>query len=327
MLVVITASGGGHTGYAVALAQHLVGRAEMLFIIPRGDAWTRSKVERMGRVVEVTKARRPNQPLATAVPGLVRAFFESLGAVPRGATAFVSSGSNHSVPPALAAWLKGVPVVNLESSVRFTSLSSSFRALKRFARLNVLQWEEQLELCPDGVVVGPLYEKPLYEPRDEGYVLVTGGTYGHRQLFDAVSRLGIENVVLQTGRVDPEPYRKRHPGWRVFRFDPDFQRWIAGASIVVTHLGKTVIDSALSYGKPTVIVPNPEWRLTAGWRDAEILAEKLNAVLVREISPEAIEEAIREARRRSPRRYRNGAEELARILLEELGSAAKPHTK
>ncbi len=318
MLITITASGGGHTGYAVALAQHMQGKAEMLFIVPRGDRWTRSKVEPYGKVVEVTKARHPNQPLLSAIPGLIRAMIESLGAVPRTSRVLVSSGSNHSVPPAYAAKIKGIPVVNIESSVRFTSLSSSFRAIARIAKLNILQWEEQRELFPDGIVVGPLYEKPMYEPRDEGYILVTGGTYGHRQLFEAIDKLDLDNVVLQTGRVDPELYRKKHPSWKIFDFDPDFQRWIAGASVVVTHLGKTVIDSALTYGKPTVIVPNPEWRLTAGWKDAEFLAKKLNAVLVKEISPHSIADAVEEARKRKPPRYENGAEKLAKILLKEL---------
>ena len=42
----------------------------------------------------------------------------------------------------------------------------------------------------------PIYELPEYEPWDEGYILVTGGTYGHKALFDAISELNIENVVL-----------------------------------------------------------------------------------------------------------------------------------
>ena len=53
MRVVIIAS-GGHTGYAVALAQRLHRKAELLFIVPCGDSWTRSRVERFGRVVEVS---------------------------------------------------------------------------------------------------------------------------------------------------------------------------------------------------------------------------------------------------------------------------------
>ena len=166
------------------------------------------------------------------------------------------------------------------------------------------------------MIVGPLYELPEYRPKDEGYVLVTGGTYGHRLLFEAVDKLEEEKVVLQTGRIDPRPFKERHPSWAVFDFDPDFGKWLAGASVVVTHFGKTAIDAALTYRKPVVLVPNPEWRLTASLEDARILAEKLNAVLVEEISPSKIQEAIEEAKSREPPSYPDGAVKLAELVLE-----------
>jgi len=314
--VIITASGGGHTGYAVALAQRLHGRADTLFIIPRNDKWTKSKVERYGEVVEVSKPRGPRDSLGKLLLRMPRALLESIGRVRGDYDVFVSSGSNHSVPPAIIARLKGLRVYNVESSVRFTRPSLSARWLRPFSHVTVLQWEEQSRIHPKGVVYGPLYEYPEYEPVDKGYILVTGGTYGHKLLFDAVSELELENVVLQTGRVDPEPYRRKHPEWTVFRFDPDFGKWLAGASVVVSHLGKTVIDAALTYRKPVVIVPNPEWRLTAGWEDARILARKLNAVLVEDITPKNLLEAIEEAKKRRLPSYPDGAEKLAREILE-----------
>ena len=128
--------------------------------------------------------------------------------------------------------------------------------------------------------MGSIYELPEYEPRDGGYILIAGGTYSHKALFDAILELNIENVVLQTGKVNPEPYRRKHPTWVVFNLDPVFGKWLAGAKVVITHFGKTAIDAVLSYRKPTIIVLNPEWRYTVGERDAEILAEKLNTVLV-----------------------------------------------
>ena len=91
MRVVITASGGGHTGYAVALAQRLRGKAEMLFIVPRGDKWSRSKVERFGRVVEVSKPRGPRDSLAKLVLRMPGALLESLGRVPGDYDVFVLS--------------------------------------------------------------------------------------------------------------------------------------------------------------------------------------------------------------------------------------------
>ena len=59
--IIVTASGGGHTGYAVALAQRLHGRADTLFIIPRNDKWTKSKVKyhSFSRVLVVTPIESP----------------------------------------------------------------------------------------------------------------------------------------------------------------------------------------------------------------------------------------------------------------------------
>ncbi len=317
--VIITASGGGHTGYAVALAQRLAGRVRMRFVIPEGDSWSASKVSSYGEVTEVVKLRGPRDSWVKMLVKAPKAFIQSLKVLPKGSHVFVSTGSNHSVPPALVSKLvRGSYLISIESSVRFTRASSSVKFLRRFADLTVLQWEEQLKLIPEGTVVGPLYEKPEYEIGNEGYVLVTGGTYGHKALFDAVLKAGIEKVVLQTGRVDPRPYKRARPGWVIFRFDPNFGRWLAKADVVVTHLGKTVIDAALTYRKPVVIVPNPEWRLTAGIEDAEILARKLNAEVVKEITPRSIKEAIEAVRGREPPKYRDGAEELAKIITEYL---------
>ncbi|MHA1754101.1 MAG: UDP-N-acetylglucosamine--N-acetylmuramyl-(pentapeptide) pyrophosphoryl-undecaprenol N-acetylglucosamine transferase [Candidatus Odinarchaeia archaeon] len=316
--VIITASGGGHTGYAVALAQSLDKKAEMLFIVPENDKWTRSKVEKYGKVIYVRKARGPKDHLAKAIPGLIKAGLQSLEEVKGDFDVFVSTGSNHSVPPAIAAKMKGLRLINIESSVRFTKASLSVRALRYIADLTILQWPEQKKILPEGIVVGPLFEKPLYQCEDKGYILVTGGTYGHKLLFDTINNLSLDNIVLQTGRINPDPYRKKHPQWIVFDFDPDFQKWIASANIVISHLGKTVIDAALTYKKPTIIVPNPEWTLTAGWPDGEILAKKLNAFLVSKITPKNILKAIEEVKNRRPPLFPDGAKRLAKIILSKI---------
>lgn len=257
--------------------------------------------------------------------GVLRApyeFFKTLRSVPGGYDIVVSTGSNHSILVALASRFKGAEIVSIEASVRFTRPSRAVRVLKRFAKLTALQWPEQKRLVPNGVVVGPLYEKPEYEPYDGGYILVTCGTYGYKQLFDLLTQLDY-NIVLQTGRVDPKPYREARPEWKVFSFDPDLGRWIAGAKLVITHLGKTALDAVLTYRKPLVIVPNPRWTLHgAGLEDAKILTEKLNAVLIdpRDLSLETLDKAIREAMKRKPPVYPNGAKKLAEIIVRELNS-------
>ncbi len=315
--ILVTASGGGHTGYGVSIAQRLHGKVdELVFIIPRGDKWTRSKVEKYSDgIIEISKPRGPRDSMGKLLLRMPGAFIESLRRVPGGFDVFISSGSNHSVPPAIVARFKGMRVYNLESSVRFTRPSLSAKWLRPFSHVTVLQWEEQLKIHPKGRVYGPFYEYPEYEPVDKGYILVTGGTYGHRLLFETVDKLELDNIVLQTGRIDPRPFKERHPEWKVFQFDPDFGKWLAGASVVVSHLGKTVIDAVLTYRKPVVIVPNPEWTLTAGWEDARILAGKLNAVVVDDIKPEILLEAIEEARKKKPPVYQDGAEKLAEELL------------
>jgi len=314
--IVIVASGGGHTGYAVALAQRLMNRAKMIFIVPEGDLWTKSKVEMYGSIVYVRKARGPRDNLIKAVPGLIKAGIESFHMVSKNYDALVSSGSNHSVPPAIVGKLKGLKLINIESSVRFTRPSMSARFLEPLSDLTALQWPEQKRILPSGKLVGPIYEKPLYKPHDEGYILVTGGTYGHKILFDIIDKLDLDRIVLQTGRINPEPYKKKHKDWIVFDFDPDFGKWIAGASVVVSHLGKTVLDAALTYQKPVIIALNPEWRYTAGREDAAILAKKLNAVLVEEITRKNILNALKEAEKHVPPKYPDGAQKLANEILK-----------
>ncbi|MGC9148218.1 MAG: UDP-N-acetylglucosamine--N-acetylmuramyl-(pentapeptide) pyrophosphoryl-undecaprenol N-acetylglucosamine transferase [Sulfolobales archaeon] len=315
MRIGITASGGGHTGYAVALAQRIYGKAEIVFYIPTGDEWSRSKVYRYGDVIEIRKARGPNEGFQKLLTGIPKAFFESIDKV-KNIDVFVSTGSNHSVPPALVAKFKRVPVINIESSVRFTRPSSSAKYLSYISDLTVLQWEEQKKILPRGRFFGPLYERPEYEIRDEGYILVTAGTYGFKELFDAIVKTGLDNIVLQTGRVDPRPYKETKKNWVIFDFDPEINRWIARASLVITHLGKTVIDAALTYKKPTVVIPNPNWRLTAGYEDAKILAEKLGVCYQESLDPWKLLEIIEKCRGVKPREYRDGAEELAREILK-----------
>lgn len=313
MRIGISASGGGHTGYAVSLAQRLAGRSELIFYIPTGDRWSRSKVERYGEVIEIRKARGPNESFIKLAVNIPRAFIESirkLGDI----DVFISSGSNHSVPIAIASKIHRIPVINIESSVRFTKPSSSAKYLSYISDITVLQWEEQKRILPRGTFFGPLYEKPEHEIRDEGFIVVTAGTYGFKDLFDAIMKTKLENVVLQTGRVDPSIYRSRRD-WIVFDFDPDINKWIAKASIVVSHLGKTVIDAALTYRKPVIIIPNPGWRLTAGAEDARILAEKLGVCYEDRIESEILVERIEECRKKIPREFPDGAAKLADEII------------
>ena len=319
--IVIAASGGGHTGHAVAIAQQLrrLG-AEPGFIVVEGDRWSLLRLKGLGRVVASVPSLLRAGETAAALPRRLPLLARALLGVPRGVRVLVSTGSSHSVAAALAARLKGGIVVHVEVSERLAGPSGASRFLGPVASLYAAQWPEQMGFLPRGrsLLVGPVYEEPRYPARDLGYVLVTAGTQGFPELFDTVRRLGLPRVVLQTGRVDPGPYRR--PGWRVFRFDPDLHRWIAGASLVVSHFGRTVIDAALTYGKPVLIVPNPRWSTArgAGFRDAVLLARRLNVAVAPPKAardPELLARALRAAERLRPRRYPNGGAALARVLI------------
>ncbi|MEM1620164.1 MAG: hypothetical protein QXU97_04235 [Fervidicoccaceae archaeon] len=318
-VVALTAGGGGHTGYAIAIAQRLLGRAELIFVATDGDSWTERRASRLGRLFSVPRLRSPDdpRPLLLSAGAFARSLARSLRALPRDLGALISTGSNQAVAPALAARLRRAPVLNLECCDRIATTSAAARYLYRLgiASRTLLQWEEQLELYPRGEVVGPVYELPEREPFDGGYVLVTAGTYGYEELFDELLESGLESVVLQTGRVSPAKYAR--PGWVVFDFDPDFGRWLAGARVVVAHPGVTALNAALAYGKPVVVAHNPRWRLSVTREDARLLAEKLNGIFLEKVDARELRRAIEEAEGRRPPSYPEGAARAAEIALEE----------
>jgi UDP-N-acetylglucosamine--N-acetylmuramyl-(pentapeptide) pyrophosphoryl-undecaprenol N-acetylglucosamine transferase len=312
--ILILASGGGHTAYGYALAQRLHGRANLHFLVPRGDRLSYERLSKFGAVDYLLKPRDAKTPTTDFVPKLAMAFAEALKKVSGEFDVVVSTGSNFCIPPCFFAWLKGVPIVNIESSVRFTRPSRSALLLQPISAITALQWEEQKRLLKKGVVVGPLIPKPEVQPWNGGYVLVTGGTLGHKKLFDVISESGLKNVVLQTGKVDPEPYKKKHPGWKIIRYSTRFYELVAGADVVVTHFGATILE-AIVYRKPVVVVPNPEWTRTAGIEDARQYAKKVNAVLVSEITLENLLKGIEEAKSKKPPTLVDGAQRLSDIIV------------
>jgi len=313
--VVLLAGGGGHTGYAYALAQQLAGRCEMEIVVPEGDKLSHNRLKRFGDVRTMAKPRGPKTPLAPFMAGLAKSFLRSSFMV-RGKAIVVSTGSNFCLAPCMLAWMNGIPTVNLESSVRFTNASKTAKLLERSSTITALQWEEQKKLLPKGEVFGPMLAKPEVKPYDGGYILVTGGTYGHKMLFQALDSSSLENVVLQAGALYNQGYTQRHPSWKVIDYSDKFHELIAGAQVVVTHFGETIIDSALVYGKPTVISVNPDWTRTAGLEDATVLCKKVNGVLLDEFTPDALIRSIDAAKKMKPPELPTGAEPLSKTILK-----------
>ncbi|MEM3989830.1 MAG: polysaccharide biosynthesis protein [Desulfurococcaceae archaeon] len=317
----IVAGYGGHSGYAFAITYELVklGFKRNLIVIAEGYDFLAEKFKPYGEVITQILPRRPREPLYRGIHRWFKAFNQSLKlSINHKVAAVFASGSNFSLPPSITSRIVNkAKLYTIEAIERFTKPSKAVKILEKAGATVFLHWEEQLEIYPKGVVVGPVYEPPIYEPRDEGYVLVTTGTLGYKELFDAVERLGIERAVLQTGDVSPEPYINRNPGWIAFKYTSDIHKWIAGASLVITQQGLTAAISRLAYGKPTIIVWNPSISLGAVKRDVETYAEKLEAPFIDGVELNALRRAIDSAR--SIRKTSsNGSYKIAEIIFKQI---------
>jgi len=311
--VLILAGGGGHTGEAYALAQELYGKVKLSFLVPEGDTLSKTKLSRFGKVDTLILPRGPKTPHYQFILRLFKAFIYSFIKVSGKFDVVVSHGSNFCLAPAIMAWAEGIPVVNVENCVRFVDASKTAKILQYFSKVTALEWEEQKKFLK-GIVVGPLIQDPEVKPWNGKYVLVTGGTHGHKLLFDAIAKSSLKNLILQTGEVDSEPYKREHPEWKVIRYTDRFGELIAGARVVVTHFGATVLE-VLSYKKPMVIVGNPEWTRAAVFEDAKVFAEKINAPLVLEVTLENVLDAIKDAEGREASTLTDGAKALGKIIL------------
>lgn len=319
--ILLIAGYGGHAGYVYAVAYELArsGFTENVVLIAQGYEFLAARFCDLGEIHYQVLPRKPGESLQRGLGKWIKAFLQSTKiSLSYDISVVFAGGSNFSIPPSITTkFLRRPMLYTLEAIEHFTKPSRAVKVLEKMGAVVFLHWNEQLEIFPKGVVVGPVYEPALYESRDEGYVLVTTGTLGFKELFDIVEWLGIENVVLQTGDVDPEPYIKKNPSWRVFRYTSDIHKWIAGASLVITQQGVTASTASLAYGKPVIIVYNPRVVLGAPRRDVEIYAEKLGAEYVEKPTRELLKKAIEKASKPT-KTYPKGAEEIAKILLNTL---------
>jgi len=307
------ASGGGHTGYARALAQYLESPVD--FVIPTGDSFSRRLLEPYARrIFEVTKGRSPAG--GSLLKGGISAFLQSLRLPKYDVT--IATGSNHSVIPSFLQKLKGSEIYAIESQDRIVTRGRAVNLISHISRAVFLHWSEQSRLYKNGVVTGPIVEKPRYEPRDEGYILITAGSMGFPRLFKAALPIKMKAMV-QTGSVSPEPYRRERPDWEFFEYDTDLERRIASASIVVTHQGKTAMESVVMYRKPTIIVFNRDWTRAASREDTKLYASILGATFLDDPSTWSggeLESAL--ASSREPKIIEPGTRNLIKYIINSI---------
>jgi len=299
---------GGHAGQAFAIAYWLkeLGSPPDVLTVKGTEGRFRGVAE------EVISTEQP-VPVGEARPSLrrlLKALIDSLKI--KKYDVVILNGSNFALVPGITQKLKGAKVVNVEVIDAVVKPTRAAKLASAFSDLNALHWEEQKAAYPKrSKVFGPVHEPRLYDPYDGGYVLVTAGSLGYEELFDAAAQAFGERAVLQTGKVPPEKYEGKVR--EAFSFSFEFHKWLAGASAVVTTFpGSTAAVAALAYGKPTVLVINPHLKRGASPENAVPYARKIGAVLS---DLKGLREAVERAKGVLKPSYPEGAKELARYLL------------
>jgi UDP-N-acetylglucosamine:LPS N-acetylglucosamine transferase len=327
--ITLVASGGGHTSFAVALGERLLELEQGIrlnILVPRGDFFSVKRVAGRLKTRNLTiaftlKPLNPQERLYKIIARAPASMVEALAVVKK-TSAVVCTGSNHSLPPSLIGLLaERTPVFCVEDPYRIYGKSRSVSLVHRLGGFVFLQWREQEKLYKSrGLYAGPIYERPVYKPESKGYVLVMTGTMGHRLLFKTLIRGGLKGrrLVVQAGRLWAGYLRRMLPGNVVFDYDPDIDKWVSGADVVVTHQGVAAIQASQAYGKPVVLAYNPDITLAGGLRDAEFVARRLNAVFLTPDpeKPGLLDEAVEAAYGRKPSYLGDGALRAAKTILE-----------
>jgi len=321
MKVLLTAGGGGHTGYAVALAHALKSKALVIFLVDKDDSLSKVRLASLGTVVTVTKPRQPGTPLWRFIYRFILCGFQSLWLwMKHRPNVVVSTGSNIAIPICIVGKALGSRVVNVEDSVRIFSASKTSKYLDLISDVTLLQWKEQLEFhFKRGRYVGLLLPNVPRSTRD-GRILVSPGSFGFKELYDIVAKTDLKEVTMTTGDMDVERYAKA--GWLVVKQLIGLDHELSSARVVVTHLGYTIWE-ALNYAIPVVIVPNPKWKKSAVReieRVSTFLQEKGYGLYLptEKLTPEKIEDAVRRAEKMSVPQIERGTEKAAQVILGEI---------
>jgi UDP-N-acetylglucosamine--N-acetylmuramyl-(pentapeptide) pyrophosphoryl-undecaprenol N-acetylglucosamine transferase len=270
----------------------------------------------------------------------------------RGAAAVFSLGGYAAGPVALAAWLRGTPLVILEPNA-VPGLTN--RWMGKVARRILLNFPEAAACFPRGrselsgvPVRAEFFQVPAKSPGPEFEVLVTGGSQGSRTLNQAARQswallrsAGLPlRMVLQSGPAAyPELAREFQqagiPG-QVIPFIDDMPAAFARADLVVCRAGAGALAELAAAGKPALLVPFPYAADQHQLRNAEALVRAGAARMVpdgeldgrrlyEEIAALAARPERLEAMSRAVRRFaRPEAARRAAEVLEEAGRAAGP---
>jgi beta-1,4-N-acetylglucosaminyltransferase len=320
MKIILTAGGGGHSGYALALGHALKQKASLTFLVDEEDSLSKDRLSSLGNVATVRKPRQPGTPLLKFIYRFVLCSLQSVWIwAKQRPDAVVSTGSNIAIPICIIGKILGSRIINAEDSVRIFSPSKTSRYLDLISDLTLLQWREQVKLhSKKGRYVGLLLPTVAPSTRN-GRIIISPGSFGFKELCDIAVKTDLKDVTMTTADEDISPYRK--PGWIVVNRLIGLDEVMASAKVVVTHLGYTIWE-ALNYRIPVVIIPNPKWRRSSIHemeRVALFIQEKGFGIYLPfdGLTAEKLQASIARAEGMNVPQIERGSDKAARLILGE----------
>jgi UDP-N-acetylglucosamine--N-acetylmuramyl-(pentapeptide) pyrophosphoryl-undecaprenol N-acetylglucosamine transferase len=284
-LVLLAAGGtGGHLFPAEALAEALKRRGVVV------DLATDERAERYGTkfpardihvIASETVRGRDPLSLARTVGRLGFGTLQAMRLIGRiKPSAVVGFGGYPTVPPVLAATLRGIPTLIHEQNAvmgranrflasRVTAIATSFAdVLARDPQLGAKATRTGNPVRPAVIAAAAPYVAP--EPTGSLRLLTFGGSQGARIMSDivppAVERLGRDLrarlAIVQQAREEDiarvkEIYARAQVAAEVAPFFTDLPARIAASHLVVARSGASTVAELAAIGRPAILVPLP----------------------------------------------------------------------
>ncbi len=324
-LILLAAGGtGGHLFPAEALAHALAARGARVRLatderaLQYGAAFPAEAVHEIASATPMGGSFKGKAAAALTLAKGVAQAYALLGDIkPR---LIVSFGGYPTVPPALAAALRGVPLILHEQNAvmgranKFLSKRAKVIA-SGFPEIEGLPENLRARVVPVGNPLRPAVIEASglpYPGFDDGKLrlLVTGGSQGARVMSDvvpaAVALLTKEQrarlVIVQQARGEDlfrvqSAYSNLHVENDVAPFFADLPQRMAGAHLVIGRSGASTVSELAAIGRPSILVPFPHALDADQAANAAHLAKTGAAEVIRQIAftPEWLAQRLAQA--------------------------------
>ncbi|MDD4101843.1 MAG: UDP-N-acetylglucosamine--N-acetylmuramyl-(pentapeptide) pyrophosphoryl-undecaprenol N-acetylglucosamine transferase [Kiritimatiellae bacterium] len=273
--VVACGGTGGHVFPGLAVADELERRGHTVEVWLAGRDIESFTVGDRERKLFATGMR---QISLRTLPGALRSVWRCLERLKElNPDALLAMGSYSSLPPALAAYIRRVPVVLHEANAvpgKAVEALSRYAAMTAYSFEGTEKWLHGRRVCRTGLPVrNDLCGCERFGDIPDGNFtfLVTGGSQGARRVNELVAQAmcllkqsGSEEfyVIHQCGQADEqhlrEVYQKAGVNARTCAFIREMGRAYASADFVIARAGASTCCELCLLGKPALLIPLPE---------------------------------------------------------------------